>query len=44
MGSRDVEVRTTFTGISVGTERNFLTGGSYHLGFPQLAGYQLSGT
>jgi 2-desacetyl-2-hydroxyethyl bacteriochlorophyllide A dehydrogenase len=43
LGPGDVEVRTTYSGVSVGTERNFLTGGSYGLGFPQLAGYQLAG-
>ena len=43
LGPGDVEVRTTFSGLSVGTERNFLTGGTYGLGFPQLAGYQLAG-
>ena len=43
LGPGDIAVRTTFSGLSVGTERNFLTGGSYGLGFPQLAGYQLAG-
>jgi 2-desacetyl-2-hydroxyethyl bacteriochlorophyllide A dehydrogenase len=43
LGAGDVEVRTTFSGLSVGTERNFLSGGTYGLGFPQLAGYQLAG-
>jgi 2-desacetyl-2-hydroxyethyl bacteriochlorophyllide A dehydrogenase len=43
LGDDEIEVRTTFSGLSVGTERNFLTGGSYELGFPQLAGYQLAG-
>ena len=43
VGAGDVEVRSTYTGVSVGTERNFLTGGSYRLAFPQLAGYQIAG-
>jgi 2-desacetyl-2-hydroxyethyl bacteriochlorophyllide A dehydrogenase len=43
VGPSDVGVRTTFSGISVGTERNFLTNGSYRLGFPQLPGYQIVG-
>jgi 3-hydroxyethyl bacteriochlorophyllide a dehydrogenase len=43
VGTTDVAVQTTFSGISVGTERNFLTGGSYQLGFPQLPGYQIVG-
>jgi 2-desacetyl-2-hydroxyethyl bacteriochlorophyllide A dehydrogenase len=43
LGPGDVEVRSTFTGVSPGTEKNFLTGGNYSPGFPQIPGYQIAG-
>ncbi len=43
LGPTDVEIITTMSGVSPGTEKNRLLGGNYSLGFPSVAGYQQVG-
>lgn len=43
LGPGDLEVRTTYSGVTAGTEKNLLTGGNYSPGFPVLPGYQQVG-
>lgn len=43
LGPDDVELRTTRSGITAGTERNLLLGGNYSPGFPVMPGYQQVG-
>lgn len=42
-GEDRVLIRTMWSGITNGTERNFLMGGNYCPGFPNQAGYQIVG-